>query len=267
MGGRKIIVCIKQIPDPEGPPSAFVIDSQGKKVIPQGIPPVINPFDENALEAALRLKENSGYKVVAISMVEKATMAVQVLRKALAVGADELIILGDEHFKDLDSYSAAYVLSSAINKIDDYDLIFVGRQAADWYFGQVGLTIAEILHIPSISLAKCVSVDDGKVVVEKVRPNGYEKVKAPMPTLITMGSEIGDLRLPSVKDINDARKKPLTVWNMMDLRIEPHMLETRKISKLFFPPSRLRKCVFIDGQSPQEKGENLALKLREDKVI
>lgn len=264
---RKIIVCLKQVPDPEGPPSAFVPDYETRKVIPEGIPPVINPFDENALEAALKLKDNFGYKVVAISMIEKTAMAVQVLRKALAVGADELIILGDEYFKDLDSYSTAYILSAAIKKVDGYDLIFVGRLAADWYFGQVGPMIAEILQIPCITLAKRISVENVQVFADKLTLNGYVRVKTLTPALLTMGSEIGDLRLPSIKDIHDARRKQLTVWNGVDLGVDLGLLETKKIFKLLPPPSRVRNCVFIEGQSPQEKGENLAIRLREDKVI
>jgi electron transfer flavoprotein beta subunit len=125
----QIIVCVKQVPDPEGPADSFKVDPEAKKVIPVGIPPVINPFDENALEAALRIKNQSNSKVTVLSMGEK--LAQPVLRKALAAGADDLILLMDHHFKDLDSYSTAYVLSSAIRRIGAYDLILTGRQAGD----------------------------------------------------------------------------------------------------------------------------------------
>jgi len=265
MKDLKIIVCIKQVPDPEGPSSAFKVDSEAKKVIPEGIPPVINPFDENALEAALRIKDSAGCSVVAMSMGEKP--ATPVLKKALAVGADELFILEDEHFKDLDGYSTAYVLAAAIQKIGEYDLILTGRQAADWNFGLVGPILAELLHIPSVSVAQSVNVGDGKVVVKKLRKNGYEIVQASMPALVTASSEIGDLRLPSLQAIKDARSKPLIVWKMADLELDPHRLEPRKIDRLSPPPSRKRDCIFIEGESLQEKGEKLALKLQQDKVI
>lgn len=261
----KIIVCIKQVPDPEGPPSAFEVDPEAKKVTPVGIPPVINPFDENALEAALQIKDSAGCSVVAMSMGEKP--AAPVLKKALAAGADELIILDDEHFGDLDSYSTAYVLATAMKKIGGYDLILAGRQAADWGFGQVGPFIAEILQIPSISVAQKIRVEDKRVVVEKLVRNGYEIVQAPMPALVTASSEIGDLRLPSLQAIKDARSKPLTVWRMADLELDPHRLASRKIHRLSPPPSRKRDCIFIEGQSLQERGEELALRLRHDKVI
>ncbi|MCX5887435.1 MAG: hypothetical protein NT096_16230, partial [Proteobacteria bacterium] len=161
----------------------------------------------------------------------------------------------------------AYVLTTAIKEIGEYDLIQVGRQAADWNSGQVGPLIAEFLQIPCISVAQRVRVEDGKVVVEKVKRSGYEILRASMPALITVGSEIGDLRYASVKRLKDARYKTVTVWNGTDLEIDPCKLEVRKIYRLFSPPSRERQCFFIGGQFSQEKGENLALRLRQDKVI
>jgi len=261
----KIIVCIKEVPDPEGPSSAFEIDSEAKEVIPVGIPPVINPFDESALEAALLIKDNYKGRVIAVSMAEKTVSPV--LKKALSVGVDELIILEDGHYKDLNSTSVAYVLSAAIRKIGGYDVILVGRQAADWNFGQVGSIIAGILQIPSISLVQKVKIEDGKVIAEKLGRNGYEIIKAPMPSLIVVTSGIGDLRLPSLKDIKEAYKRPFNVWHLADLDIDPQRLQARSIYRLLPPPSRRRECVFIDGESPQEKGERLALKLQENKVI
>lgn len=261
----EIIVCIKQVPDPEGPSSAFEVDAEAKKVVTVGIPPVINPFDENALEAALQIKDNAEAKIIALSMIEKS--ASPVLKKALAVGADELILLEDEHFRDLNSYSTAYVLSTAIKKIGGYDLIQVGRQAADWNFGQVGPLIAEFLQIPCVSVAQRVRVEDGRVVGEKLKRRGYEIVRASMPALITLSSETGDLRYASVNRLRNARQKPVTVWNSTDLKIDPSRLEVKKIYRLLPSPSRERQCVFIEGQFPHEKGENLVLKLRQDKVI
>jgi electron transfer flavoprotein beta subunit len=261
-----IIVCIKQVPDPEGPSSAFEVDSATKKVHPVGITPVINPFDQNALEAALQLRDNYGGNIVAISMLEGP--ATPVLKKALSVGANQLILLQDEHFRDLNCSSTAYVLSAAIRKFEPYDLILVGRQAADWDFGQVGSIIAEILQVPCISLATKVEIEDHKkVVVKKLRRNGYEVIKAPMPALITVSSEIGDLRIPLLKDIKEAYKKPSTSWNISSLNIDSQRLEARKIYTLLPPPSKKRECFIVGGDSPQEKGEKLALQLRHDKVI
>ncbi len=260
-----IVVCIKNIPDPEGPSSAFEIHSDLKKVVAVGIPPVINPFDENALEVAMRLKERWGGKVTAVNMADKSVTPV--LKKALSVGADELILLEDPAFENLTSYSIAEVLSAAIKKLGGYDLILTGRQSADWDFGQVGMIVAEILGIAAINLAQAVELREDGVLVEKLRRVGHEVVLAPLPALVTVSSEAGSLRLPTLKAIQDARKKPVTVWRAGDLRIEPGMLKRRSIRSLSSPPSRARTCLFVEGGTPGEKGANLAAQLREDRMI
>jgi electron transfer flavoprotein beta subunit len=261
----KIIVCIKNVPDPEGPSSAFEIHSDTKKVVPIGIAPVINPYDQNALEAAIRLKDTWGGKVIALNMAVKAVTPV--LQKALSVGADELVVLEDPAFQDLTSRSTAKVLAAGIRKIGSCDLILTGRQAADWDFGQVGILIAEILHIPAVNLAQAVQLQEDGILVEKLRRVGSERVMVSRPALITVSSEVGDLRLPSLKAIQDARKKPVTRWKLADLAIEPDSLKMVNIRSLTAPPSRSRTCFLVDGDSPQEKGTNLALRLRQDKVL
>lgn len=260
----KVVVCIKQVPDPEGPPSAFKVDPIAKKVTPIGIPPVINPFDENALEGALRLKDSYGARVIALSLGAK--LARPVLRKAFNVGADELILLEDGAFQDLDSYSTAAVLAAAVKKLGGCDLVLAGRQASDWDFGETGQILAELLGIPAITLAKEMKVEDGKVVVQRLKRSGYETVRATMPALITATNEMGNLRAASLKSIKGARDKPITVWGMSDLQVVPQTLRVRKVYALF-APQRERNCVIIEGQSPQEKGEQLALRLQADGVI
>lgn len=264
MSELKIIVCLKQVPDPEGPSASFKIDAAMKKIIPIGIPPVINPFDENALEAALRLRDVHSVKIVALSLGGK--LAKPVLRKALGVGADELLLLEDDRLQDIDSYSTAYVLSTAIKKIGAYDLILTGRQASDWNSGETGPILAELLQIPCITLVQGIKVENGKVVVQRLKRNGYEMVRASMPALLTVTNEIGNLRSASLKAIKEAFNKPVTVWGISALEVEPQRLRTRTIYALS-APERERKCTFIDGQSFQEKGEKLALRLREDGII
>lgn len=260
----QIFVCMKQVPDTEGPVESFEVVAEEKKVIPVGIPPVINPFDENALEVALRIKESNGAKVVCISLGEK--LAQPVLRKALAAGADDLILLEDPHFKDLDSNSTAYVLSSVIRRMGAYDLILTGRQAGDWDFGITGLIIAEMLQIPSINLARKVEIRDCRVLVEKLTRDGYEVVRAPMPVLVTVSSEAGELRYTSVLALKSVRAKPVKVYNAEGLDIDPQKLVARRVFKLFSDRVQ-RDCRFIEGESFQEKGENLAIRLKEEGII
>ena len=127
--------------------------------------------------------------------------------------------------------------------------------------------IAEMLQIPSISVAQGVSVEDGKVVVKKLRKSGYEIIRSSIPALITASNEIGDLRLPSLQAIKEVKTKPVATWNISDLEIDPHRLTKSPLRALVIPPSRARTCLFIEGESPEGKGEKLALQLRHDKVL
>lgn len=265
MNPPTIIVCIKDVPDPEGPRSAFEIHSDLKKVVPVGIPPVLNPYDENALELAVQLKDKWDGKVIALNVSEKAVTPI--LKKALSVGADELVICEDPAFKDLTGYGTAQVLCAAIRNIDSFDLIVTGRQAADWDSGQVGLLLAGMLSIPGIHLVQKVEMGDDTITAEKLRRNGYEVMMAPLPALVTVSSEVGDLRLATLKDIMDARKKPVTLWRADDLDLDPAILRKKTIRVLIPPPSQARNCTYMDGKTAEEKAEALVLRLRQDRVI
>ncbi|MDP7285993.1 MAG: electron transfer flavoprotein subunit beta/FixA family protein, partial [Dehalococcoidales bacterium] len=178
-----LIVCVKQVIDPEAPPASFQIDATSNKVIPpSGVSAVISPFDENAVEAALRIKDARGGKITVISL--GINLLREVVKKPLSMGADELILLEDEAFADGDSHSTAYALAMAIKKIGDYDLIFCGRQASDWDAGQIGSGIAEILGLPGVTLAKKVDSTDGQAKVERITADGYEVVEVPLPAVI-----------------------------------------------------------------------------------
>lgn len=260
-----IIVCLKQVPDPEGPNSAFEIDTEAKLVTPRGIPPVLNTFDANALEAALQLKDELGGQVIALNVVDN-KLAMPVLKKALAAGADELIVLKDDRFIGLDSFSTASVLAAAVRQIEGYGLILAGRQSADWGSGQVGPILAEMLRIASVGVAQRVRLDGDYALVERLKRSGYEILKVRAPVLVTMDSDL-ELRLPTLKDIKDAGKKNVTAWDASDLGIDVKGLKARKVYRLLSPASRKRQCFLVQGETPQEKAENLAFKLREDLVI
>ena len=260
-----IIVCMKQVIDPEAPVSLFNIDPEVKRAIPpRGTPPVLNPFDENALEAALKIKDAQDTNITVISMGQK--LAKAVVRTSLAVGADQLILMQDEAFGDFDSYSTAYTLAHAIRKIGEYDLILCGREAADTDAGQVGSGIAEILGIPSVTVARKIEIGEGKVKVERVLSEGYEVVEAPMPALVTVSYEIGDLREANVESFVEAGQKPVTVWKAEDLEIELGQMTRSNLLKLYQPVHEV-ECKMIDNENPEEAGANLAEKLREDGVL
>ena len=261
----KIIVCIKIVLDPEMPASSFKVDSDTNKVIPpKGTPPVLNPFDENALEAALKIKDNTGASITILSLGK--SISKPVIRKSLAIGADSLILLEDDSFEELDSYSTANILANAIRKIGEYDLIICGREAADTSAGQVGLGIAEILGIPSVSLASKVEFVDNKLRVERVLAYGTETIGLSLPALVTVSGEIGALRTASVKAIMDAQKKPLMVWNATELGV--NQPQTRKINlQKVFQPVHQTKCELVTADTPEEAATNLARRLREIKAL
>ncbi len=264
-----MIVCFKQVIDPEAPPASFKVDTSANKVVPPpGVPPVISPFDEQAIEAALRIKDAQGGKITAITL--GINLLRDVVKKPLSMGADELVLLEDEAFTEGDGWSTAYALAMAIKKIDEYDLIFCGRQAADWDAGQVGSGIAEILGVPSVTLAKKIDVVDGKARVERVTPDGYDVVEVPLPALITVSNELGEARYPTIKGIMTAKRKEPIIWKPADIGVDPSQLgapgRRTKLLRLF-QPVREGKCEIVEGETPEEAAVNLAAKLRETKVL
>jgi electron transfer flavoprotein beta subunit len=264
-----MIVCCKQIPDPEAPPATFKIDPSTHKVIqPPGFPPVISPFDLNAVEAALRIKDKSSGTVIILSLGNN--LLPEVIKKPLSMGADELVLLEDEAFERGDNWTTAHALAMAIKKIGAYDVIFCGRQAADWDSGQVGAGIAELLDIPSITLAKDVAVDDGTARVGRVLDDWYEVVETTLPAVITVSNELGEPRYPTMKGIMEATKKQQTRWKPADIGLESAQTgasgRCTRVLKLF-QPVREAHCEIVSGDSPDEIGANLAAKLREAKAF
>jgi len=262
-----MIVCCKQVPDPEAPPAVFKV-VKDKMTLPPDVKPVIGQYEEFALEAALKIRDTAGGKITALSAGNNFVR--DVIKKALAVGSDELILLEDEAFEGGDSWSTANALAMAIKKIGEYDIIFCGRQSSDWDAGQVGLGIAEILGIPAVTLARKVEVTDGKAKVERVIPDGYQVVEVTLPTLIIVTSGIGALRYPTLKGIMAAGKKQPVIWKPADIGLEPSQVgaagRRSKLDKLF-QPIKEAKCEIIEGETPAEAGANLAVRLKEAKLL
>ncbi len=265
-----IIVCIKQILDPEIPPAKFKVDTVAKKVVcPEGIPLVVSPYDEQAVEAALRIKESrSDAKLTALTL--GGAGAKDAIKHVLSMGVDEGIIVNDDAFEGSDAFGTAYILSKAIEKLGDYGLVLCGRQAADWDAGQVGPVLAEYLGIPVVTVAKEVAAVDGKVTVKQVLADGYRVLHMAMPALVTVSSEIGQARLPSGKGIVMAARKQVTVWSSQDLGCDPGRIGSgaarAELAELFVP-SQDRKSEIITGKDVAEAAGNLAGVLRREGAI
>ncbi len=260
-----IIVCVKQVPDPETPAAQFKVDEAAKKVIPaQGIQPVPSQFDVNGIEGALRLKDkNADIKITILSMGPDSFK--DAIKHGLAMGADEGVHINDPALYDVDDWATAEALAAAIQKLAPFDLVITGRQATDWDMGVVGPTIAEILGLPIMTIVKDVQLQDGKVTVERVLLDGFETVEAPTPAVVTASNELGEPRYPQLRQIMMAARKQVTVWTQADLGISE--LKPRVNIEALFIPQVSVETEFIDGESDAEKGANLAARLHEAKLI
>ena len=263
----KIAVLAKQVIDPEMPMAAFRIDPDEKRVVtPPNIPPVVNGFDENAVEAALQIKDSQEATITVIS--SGTSFALDVMKKPLSMGADELVLLQDDVFENtVDSFFTARLLAEAVKKLEGFDLIICGRQASDWDNAQVPLGVAEILGLSCIALCRKVEVKDGKVVVECNIPDGYEVVEAPLPALVTVSNELGQPRYPTLRGIMAATRKLPTIWTAGDLGLDASELGPRITLRELFVPQRDQECEIVEGENPADAGRQLALKLREDKLL
>lgn len=264
-----LIVCIKQVPDWEAPADTFKIDPEKKRLIPPAnIDPRISLFDEHAIEAALQLREQHGGKVTIVSLGPD--FAQRAVKQAVAMGADEGVLLKDPIFEDSDTYATAYILAAAIKKIGTFDVILCGRQAADWDVGQVGLGIAELMRIPCVSIAQKLEVSDGKVMVERIVEGGFDVMEVSLPALITVSNEINKPRYPTLRGIMAAGKKQIPVWDATALSLDTACTGAQaahaKVLKLYIPVHEAH-CEFVEGETDEEKGEKLALRLREAKLI
>ena len=206
----KIVVCIKQVPDTKG----------GVKFNPDGtldraaMMTIMNPDDKAGLEAALRLKDETGAKVTVVTMgLPKAD---DMLREALAMGADEAILITDRRLGGADTWATSSTIAAGLKKLD-YDLIITGRQAIDGDTAQVGPQIAEHLGLPVISYAEKIQVEGNNVIVQRQYEDRYHEIKAQMPCLVTALAELNEPRYMTPGGIFDAFDKEVTVWGRDDL--------------------------------------------------
>ena len=207
----KIIVCVKQVPDTKG----------GVKFNPDGtldrgaMLTIMNPDDKAGLEAALRLKDQYGAEVTVLTM--GLPKAEDVLREAIAMGADNGILVTDRVLGGADTWATSTTIAGAIRNIKDYDIIITGRQAIDGDTAQVGPQIAEHLGIPVISYAEGIEVDGDSVIVKRQYEDRHHMLKAKMPVLITALSELNEPRYMTPGGIFDACDAEITTWGRADL--------------------------------------------------
>ena len=186
-----IVVCVKQIHDPEPTATHFAVDNETKRELPaQGIAPVVNPYAPQATEAALRLKDAVGEgKITVISLGEDS--ARDAIKHALAMGADEGILLSDPDFENIDNFQTSVALARAIEKVGDVDLVLMGRASADWDMGVAPIGVAEQLDIPCVTIAKSMELEGNTLTVERVLDDGFQTVEVDTPAVVSISNEFG----------------------------------------------------------------------------
>ena len=255
-----VVVCVKQVPDTE---TNIRIAQSGKEIDLNDVNLVMNPYDEYAVEAALQLKEKQGSgEVVIVSLGGAKTP--EVLRTALAMGADRAIWVKLTDGQQLDPHATAKALHEVISRLD-YDLILCGKQAIDDDMGAVGIELAELLGIPhaSVVVGLELSDDGGSVRVEREVEGGRAVYECRLPAVLTTQKGLNLPRYPSLKGIMKAKRKPLEEVELAAEAINTK-LDTVELS---YPPQR-KSGIIVDGESPAEKASKLVELLHgEAKVI
>lgn len=261
----KIIVLMKQVPNT----NEVKIDPKTGTLIREGVPSIINPDDKNAIEEAIRIKEEKGGTVTVLTMGPP--QADYALREALAMGADEAILLSDRVFAGADTWATSLALAKAVEKIGSYDLIFAGRQAIDGDTAQVGPELAEHLNLPQVTyVKKVISLDNNKVLVERAMEDGYEVVECQMPAVLTAVKELNTPRYPTVGGIIDAfgEKKPV-VWNGEYIGANPEEMGLKgsptQVKRTFSPP--VKGAGQMLSGTPKEAVAGLIRELREKHIL
>jgi electron transfer flavoprotein beta subunit len=259
-----IIVCVKIVIDPEMPFSVFKVDPDAKKpVVPDGTAAVLSSFDESALEAALRIKDDQACKITVLSLGPELPKAL--LQKLYALGADDVVGIEAPEFDNLDPFSTAGALTKAIEKIGAFDLVFLGRQSADWESGLVWAGVAEALNLPSVSLVREATPAEGQVTAVRCVSDGIEVVEADLPALLTFTSEVGEIRFTSLKDMMKAKKKKIVKWSAADIGFATQ--ECMNLKDLFVPEMPVVDCQIIEGDNDEDKGRRLASALSEKGLL
>lgn len=258
-----IVVCIKQVPDT----TEVRLDPKTNTLIRDGVPSIINPDDKAGLEAALRLKDEIGAHVTVVSMGPPQADAA--LREALAMGADEAVLVTDRAFGGADTWATSTTLAAAINNLK-YDLIITGRQAIDGDTAQVGPQIAEHLKLPNISYAEDIKIEGDSIIVKRQYEDRHHLIKAKLPVLITALTELNEPRYMTPGGIFDAfREKKVTVWTLNDLTVDTSNIGLKgsptKVKKSFTKGAKSAGKLF--NLEPQESAELIVDKMKEKFII
>ena len=260
----KYIVCVKQVPDT----TEIKIDPETNTLIREGVPSILNPFDQFVLEEAIKIKQEDD-EIIVISMGPP--QAKKALLKCLALGADKAILLSDRIFAGADTLATSYTITRAIKKLGEFNIIFCGLQAIDGDTAQVGPEIAGILNIPQITYVESIEEVSGKKLLAKVQTDdGYKIVESRLPTLITgITPSSFEPTNPPMMSIMKANKKPFFTWDANELGGDKDKYglngSLTQVIKIYSPPAREKGVVIND--EPESAVKILMDLLSKDKVI
>ena len=263
--GLKIIVLVKQVPNT----SEVKIDPKTGSLIREGVESIMNPEDRCGLESALRLKEQFGGSVIAVTMGPP--QAVDVLTEALGMGADEGVLMSDRFFAGADTWATAYTLGLGLDKLRPFDLVVAGRQAIDGDTAQIGPQVAEGLGLPQATYVRKIELREGRLLCERVVDDGIEKVEMPLPALITVLEAVGEPRYPRIPNLLAAcePKAKIRVLNAADVGARADMTglagSFTNVVKTFSPKVK-REGRTLDG-NPGEIAKALTTGLRARNLI
>lgn len=240
-----VVVCVKQIPDPNTPGK---LDPQSKRLVREGVDLVLDPGDEHAVEAGLQLTEKHGGDVTVVSMGP--AKAMEAIRRALAMGAARGILITDAALENSDALSTARAIAAAVKERAP-DLIICGTESTDGSSGAVPAQLAEMLALPLLSFAKKLEVEDGKVVIDRQTDEGYDVVEAPLPSVVTVTGGINEARYPALRGIMQAKNKEVKQLGLSDLGLDGQAGGAWSEEVVEVKPAEARKA----GEVVEDKGE------------
>ncbi|MGQ9823497.1 MAG: electron transfer flavoprotein subunit beta/FixA family protein [Desulfotomaculales bacterium] len=255
----KIVVLMKQTFDTE---AKITLDKDGK-INRQGVNLIINPYDEFAVEEALRIKEKHGGEVILVSVGSET--AQEALRQALAMGADRAVLINPE-LEEIDESATALILARAVSGME-YDLILGGWRAIDDGSAQVAGRVAEILGLPVVNQVTKIEIEENKAVATRDIEGGYEVVEVPLPAVLTAQKGLNEPRYPTMKGIMQAKKKPMEKKGLADLGLDPAQVAPKMKVLSYFLPSPRAAGKIIEGELPEAVATLVRCLREEAKVI
>jgi len=253
-----IIVCVRVTPDV----AQIRLDSTTKKPIIEGVPKVISEVDKNAVEEAVRIKEKLGGKVTVLTVATEDVKGI--VKEALAMGADTANIIADPTVAGIDGNGYAKILASAIKKIGEYDLILLGYSSQDIFSAQIAPRLGVLLDLPVITGALELSVESDKIVAKKDLEREIATLEASLPAVVSVDRTINEPRIPTIMQVMQATRKPITIWKLSDV-VSEEIAKAISIIENKGPDVSRKRIIFKD--EPEEAAKKLIEALQKEGVL